>query len=74
MLGKAYYLFLRGEPLVHQFLFELLEEPLLIATMGDFEKLPVKLRQLTRSKVASLQERIAFRRCVPLPSTSPVAT
>src|SRR5215510_6597901 len=61
LLGKADNLFLRGKPFVHQFLFELLEEPLLIATMGDFEELPVKLWQLTRSKVASLQERIAFQ-------------
>src|SRR5215831_9447962 len=61
LLGKADNLFLRGEPFVHQFLFELLEEPFLIATMRNFEELPVKLWQFTRTKVASLQERIAFQ-------------
>src|SRR5438093_11976475 len=61
LLGKADNLILGGEPFAHQFLFELLEEPLLIATMRDFEELPVKLWQFTRSKVASLQERIAFQ-------------
>ena len=53
LLGKADNLFLRGKPFVHQFLFELLEEPLLITTMGNFKELPIKLWQLTRSKVAS---------------------
>src|SRR5215475_6766620 len=61
LLGKADNLFLRGKPFVHQFLFKLLEEPLLIAAMRNFEELPVKLWQFTRSKVASLQERIAFQ-------------
>src|SRR5262244_1776610 len=60
-LGKADNLFLRGEPFVHQFLFELLEEPLFVATMGNFEELPIKLWQFTRSKITSLQERIAFQ-------------
>src|SRR5215475_4567255 len=61
LLGKANNLFLRKKPFVHQFLFELLKEPLLITTMGNFEELPIKLWQFTRSKVASLQERIAFQ-------------
>src|SRR5262249_16024356 len=61
LLGKADNLFLRGEPFVYEFLFELLEEPFLIATMRNFEELPVKLWQFTRTKVASLQERIAFQ-------------
>src|SRR5215831_7158255 len=60
-LGKADNSFLRGEPFVHQFLFELLEEPLLVATMRNFEELPIKLWQFTRSKITSLQERIAFQ-------------
>ena len=61
MLGKAYNLFLRGEPLVHQFLFELLVEPVFIAAVRNFEELPIELRQLTRPKVTALQEREAFQ-------------
>ena len=61
MLGKGDSIFLRGGAFTHQFLFELLEEPILIAAMGNFEELPVKLRQLTRPKIASFQERVAFQ-------------
>jgi hypothetical protein len=61
LLGKTDNLFLRGKSFVYQFLFELLEEPFLITAMGDFEELPIKLWQFTRSKIASLQERIAFQ-------------
>src|SRR5262249_26298500 len=61
LLGKGDSIFLGGKPFVHQFLFELLEEPILITAMRNFEELPVKLRQLTRPEIASFQERIAFQ-------------
>jgi endonuclease IV len=39
----------------------LFKEPVFITAVRNFEELPIKLRQLTRSKVTSLQERVAFQ-------------
>ena len=60
LLGKADNLFLRGSPSFISFSLNCWKSHSLTA-MRNFEELPVKLWQFTRSKVASLQECIAFQ-------------
>jgi len=59
-LCEAHGLFLGWGFTTHQLLFELLEEPILIAAMGNFKEITAELGQFAGAKVAPFQESVTF--------------